>query len=117
MIAHRAAHPTSRRDTPLCHLHEPPEGGSFRASGTVEEPAERCADWFERLLNRPVVRAEWPSAAGVYPARWELADTGEALVTSGVVPADHPPARRLRIRPDPQNRPVRPWPAGQAVRP
>lgn len=83
----------------LFNLHESPERGFFRASGTVEELAERCADWFERLLNRPVVRAEWPSGPGVYPARWEFADTGEALVTSGVVPADHPPARRVRVRP------------------
>ncbi|WP_367826978.1 hypothetical protein [Streptomyces sp. LMG1-1-1.1] len=38
----------------LFNLHESPEHGFFRASGTVEELAERCADWFESLLSRPV---------------------------------------------------------------
>ncbi|MET7431059.1 MULTISPECIES: hypothetical protein [Streptomyces] len=83
----------------LFNLHESPERDFFRASGTVEELAERCADWFERLLSRPVVRAEWPSEAGAYAARWEFADTKDALVTSGAVPADGSPARRLRVRP------------------
>ncbi|MDG9703261.1 hypothetical protein [Streptomyces sp. DH37] len=84
----------------LFNLHETPEHGLLRASGTVEELAERCAAWFESLLSRPVVRAEWPSERGGYATRWEFADTGEALVVSGTVPADgSPPARRLPVRP------------------
>jgi hypothetical protein len=58
------------------------------------------SDWFESLLGRPVVRAEWPSGGGAHATRWEFADTGEALVVSGAVPADgSPPARRLPVRP------------------
>ncbi|GHD80981.1 hypothetical protein GCM10010317_103700 [Streptomyces mirabilis] len=42
----------------LFNLHESPERGFLRASGTADELALRCADWFEDLLRRPVVRAE-----------------------------------------------------------
>ncbi|MFF9279687.1 hypothetical protein [Streptomyces griseosporeus] len=83
----------------LFNLNESPERGYFEASGTAVELALRCADWFERLLSRPVVRAEWPTAAGASATRWEFADTGEALVTSRGVPADGtPPARRFPLR-------------------
>ncbi|MEU5915479.1 hypothetical protein [Streptomyces sp. NPDC047141] len=40
----------------LYHLHESPEQGFFRASGTVEELADRCAGWFESVLRRPAGR-------------------------------------------------------------
>ncbi|MEV0220312.1 hypothetical protein [Streptomyces sp. NPDC050704] len=84
----------------LFNLHEPPERGSFRASGTVDELAQQCADWFESLLSRPVVRTEWTSKAGTAATRWEFADTDEALVVSGAIPADgSPPDRRLPVRP------------------
>ncbi|MDT0456911.1 hypothetical protein RM550_14380 [Streptomyces sp. DSM 41527] len=76
----------------LFNLHESPERGFFRASGTVEELAERCADWFESLLSRPVIRAEWPLEGGAYAIRWEFTDTGEVLAVSGAVPADGSPA-------------------------
>ncbi|MGW7052654.1 hypothetical protein [Streptomyces sp. NPDC054887] len=46
----------------LCDLHESPQCDFFRASGTAVELAVRCADWFENLLSRPVVRAEPPLA-------------------------------------------------------
>ncbi|MBB5121824.1 hypothetical protein AF335_09225 [Streptomyces eurocidicus] len=83
----------------LHNLHESPGLGFFHASGPVEELAERCADWFESLLSRPVVRTEWSSEGGTYATSWEFADTGEALVRSGVIPADgSPPARRLPVR-------------------
>ncbi|WP_055690444.1 hypothetical protein [Streptomyces prasinus] len=84
----------------LFNLHESPQRGFFRASGTVEELAQRCADWFESLLSRPVVRAEWSSSAGAAATRWEFADTDEALVISGAVPADgSSPDRRIPVRP------------------
>ncbi|SEQ72369.1 hypothetical protein SAMN04487983_1007191 [Streptomyces sp. yr375] len=38
----------------LFNLDESPERGFFQASGTVEELAERCADWFESVLSRPL---------------------------------------------------------------
>ncbi|MFC8413830.1 hypothetical protein [Streptomyces coelicoflavus] len=84
----------------LFNLHESHKHGFFRASGTADELALRCADWFESLLSRPVVRAEWPAAAGAITTRWEFADTGEALLTSLDVPTDDtPPARRVPVRP------------------
>ncbi|MFD8206730.1 hypothetical protein ACFV2S_10040 [Streptomyces sp. NPDC059695] len=82
------------------HLHESPESGFFRASGTVEELAERCARWFESLLDRPVVRVEWPLKGGRHATHWEFADTGEVLVAQGSLPADgSPPAHRHQVRP------------------
>ncbi|MFE0172305.1 hypothetical protein ACFWZ2_08290 [Streptomyces sp. NPDC059002] len=84
----------------LFHLHMAPERGYFEASGTVEELAERCADWFERLLSRPVVRLEWPSENGMHGTRWEFADTGEGLVSSFPRGAEgSPPVRRVPVRP------------------
>ncbi|MEV5881476.1 hypothetical protein AB0L74_01860 [Streptomyces sp. NPDC052020] len=84
----------------LFNLHESPERGYFKASGTAVELALRCADWFERLLRRPVVRAEWLSASKASATRWEFADTGEALVISRDVPTDGPPpAHRFPVRP------------------
>ncbi|TXS49808.1 hypothetical protein [Streptomyces sp. t39] len=83
----------------LFHLHESPGHGFFQASGSSEELAERCADWFERLLSRPVVRDVWSGDGGPCAVRWEFADTGEVLGVRGRVPADgSPPARRLAIR-------------------
>ncbi|UXY24045.1 hypothetical protein N8I84_39075 [Streptomyces cynarae] len=92
------------QDHPACdqlfNLHESPQRDFFRTSGTVEELAQRCADWFESLLSRPVVRAEWPPRAGTPATRWEFADTDEALLISGEVPADgSPPDRRIPVRP------------------
>ncbi|MGW7081571.1 hypothetical protein [Streptomyces sp. NPDC054866] len=82
------------------NLHESDERGFFQASGTVDELALRCADWFESLLRRPVVRAEWPAAAGHLAHRWEFDDTGETLVTSRYAPDDGTPAaRRVPVRP------------------
>ncbi len=83
----------------LFHRHESPERGFFRVSGTVEELAERCAYWFENLLSRPVVRAEWPLEGGVQAIRWGFAGIAEVLATSGPVPADgSPPSLRLPVR-------------------
>ncbi|MDX2544445.1 hypothetical protein ACOT81_28175 [Streptomyces sp. WI04-05B] len=84
----------------LFNLHESPEQGFFRAFGTADELALLCADWFENLLSRPAVRVEWHSAAGTFATRWEFADTGEALVISGDVPAGgSSPAHRFPVRP------------------
>ncbi|WP_405558583.1 hypothetical protein [Streptomyces sp. NBC_01171] len=72
----------------------------FRASGTVEELAERCAGWFESLLSRPVVRVEWPFKDGKHATHWEFAKTGEILAPRGSIPADgSSPAYRLPVRP------------------
>ncbi|MFF9375823.1 hypothetical protein ACF1BB_14880 [Streptomyces griseoluteus] len=82
------------------NLHESPEHGFVRASGTVEELAERCAGWFESLLSRPVVRVEWPFKDGRHATHWEFAETGEILTTRGSIPADgSSAAHRLPVRP------------------
>ncbi|MFF5536600.1 hypothetical protein ACFY71_29715 [Streptomyces cinerochromogenes] len=84
----------------LFNLHGSPEHGFFRASGTVEELAERCAHWFESLLLRPLVRVEWPYEDGKHATHWEFADTGEVLATRGSIPADGSSlVRRLPVRP------------------
>ncbi|WP_353946907.1 hypothetical protein ABII15_38310 [Streptomyces sp. HUAS MG91] len=84
----------------LFNLQESPEYGFFRASGTVEELAERCAGWFETLLSRHVVRVEWPLREGKHATHWEFADTGEVLATRWSIPADgSSPAHRLPVRP------------------
>ncbi|MFJ4837102.1 hypothetical protein [Streptomyces sp. NPDC088746] len=84
----------------LFNLYESPEHGFFRASGAVEELAERCAGWFESVLSRPVVRVDRSFEDGQHATRWEFADTGEVLATSGSVPAGgSSPVRRLPVRP------------------
>ncbi|MET9610052.1 hypothetical protein ABZZ17_34115 [Streptomyces sp. NPDC006512] len=82
------------------NLHESPESGFFMATGTVEELAVRCADWFEHVLSRPVDRCEWPreGGGGGYVTCWEFADTGEALAGDGTTDGS-PPAYRLQVRP------------------
>ncbi|WP_406067128.1 hypothetical protein OG372_00160 [Streptomyces sp. NBC_01020] len=83
----------------LFNLHQTPERGFFSASGTPDELALRCADWFEGVLRRPVVRSEWPAGRRVLGS-WEFADTGEGLATSFAVSANTPPpARCVQIRP------------------
>ncbi|MFB7277887.1 hypothetical protein ACFCZV_12330 [Streptomyces hydrogenans] len=84
----------------LFDLHEAPEHGFFRASGTAEELAARCARWFESVLSRPVVRVEWPFRDGRHATHWEFADTGEVLATRGQIPVDgSSPTHRLPVRP------------------
>ncbi|MGW1772403.1 hypothetical protein [Streptomyces sp. NPDC002104] len=84
----------------LFTLHESPERGFFRASGTVEELADQCAGWFESLLSRPVVRVAWPFKDGRQATHWEFADTGEILATRGSVPTDgSSAAHRVPVRP------------------
>lgn len=94
----------------LFTLHESPVRGFFPASGTVEELAERCADWFENLLSRPVIRAEWPLEGGTHVIRWEFTDTGEVLATSDE--RCHPRRRLTSVPPSPgsslNRRPGRP---------
>ncbi|MEU8762324.1 hypothetical protein [Streptomyces sp. NPDC048659] len=84
----------------LFSLHEPPDPASFEAEGPPEALAERCADWFEALLSRPVVRVTWPltGGGGGQATRWEFADTGEPLASQGSVPAAVP-GHRVRLRP------------------
>ncbi|MGZ9933779.1 hypothetical protein ACXNSR_28350 [Streptomyces sp. NC-S4] len=64
----------------LFNLHESPESGFFRATGTPEALAERCAAWFEAVLSRPVGRMQWLHEDKVYATQWMFADTGEGLV-------------------------------------
>ncbi|MET9130777.1 hypothetical protein [Streptomyces antibioticus] len=63
----------------LFNLDETPASGFFRASGPVEQLAERCAAWFEAILTRPVLRMEWLSLEKVYATGWIFADTVQPL--------------------------------------
>ncbi|MEV7417202.1 hypothetical protein [Streptomyces sp. NPDC089919] len=38
----------------LFNLHPSPDRDFLQASGTAEDLARRCADWFEEVLGRPV---------------------------------------------------------------
>jgi hypothetical protein len=87
----------------LFNLHETPERGFFRASGTPEQLAERCAIWFETVLSRPVIRMEWFHQHSTYATNWAFADTAERLVTSvnrALAPASHTGWRVPRVRHD-----------------
>ncbi|WP_326695780.1 MULTISPECIES: hypothetical protein [unclassified Streptomyces] len=63
----------------LFNLHETPERGFLHASGTAKQLAEQCADWFETVLSRPVIRMEWLSLDSVSATGWAFADTAQAL--------------------------------------
>lgn len=87
----------------LLNLHETPGHGFFRASGTVEQLAERCATWFEAVLSRPVIRMEWLHQGSVYATNWAFADTAEGLVAGvdrTLAPASHTGWHLPRVRHD-----------------
>ncbi|MFI7321319.1 hypothetical protein [Streptomyces venezuelae] len=65
----------------LYNVSESRGGVLSRTTGTPEELAARCAEWFEAVLSRPVARLEWVNEGRVYGTRWLFADTGEGLVT------------------------------------
>ena len=62
------------------HLPESPTGLALAVNGSPEEVVARCAEWFEGILRKPVVRYEWVHRRKVYARRWLFADTGEGLV-------------------------------------
>jgi hypothetical protein len=51
----------------------------MEASGSPQELAERAANWFEMILERPVVRQEWLHSGRIYAVRYLFRDTGEGL--------------------------------------
>ncbi|MFF0431599.1 hypothetical protein ACFYU9_05110 [Streptomyces sp. NPDC004327] len=52
---------------------------TFATAGNPTEAALRTADWFERVLARPLVRCEWLYEGKVYAFRYEHADSGRGL--------------------------------------
>ncbi|GAA3809729.1 hypothetical protein ACFS5L_44420 [Streptomyces phyllanthi] len=52
---------------------------AFSATGSPTDLARRTADWFEAILDRPLVRCEWLYAGKRYAVRYEYANTGRGL--------------------------------------
>ncbi|MGA5220236.1 hypothetical protein ACPCAE_29765 [Streptomyces cinereoruber] len=80
----------------------------FRATGTVEELAERCAAWFEAVLSRPVGRLEQHGLSRAYGTTWYFADNLEGLVGWGDPRARHDRCVLLRGATGPQEGPHSP---------
>lgn len=77
---------------------DPARSGVFDISGrTIAELAAAAADWLEREMRRPIVRHEWDRLDGrrVAPRLWLMADTGEAIVSSGERTPDFGPPDRI----------------------
>ena len=70
------------------------------ATGPPEGLAEIAADWFERILARPVERREWWSSDGL-TYDYVFSDTGTGLVCGGVAGLERfrrPPDRVIHAR-------------------
>ncbi|WP_035805192.1 hypothetical protein [Kitasatospora mediocidica] len=70
------------------------------ATGTPQGLAEIAAEWFERILVRPVERREWWSD-GALTYDYVFADTGTGLVLGGVAGPERfrrPPDRIIHAR-------------------
>ncbi|WP_435189443.1 hypothetical protein [Streptomyces sp. bgisy126] len=93
----------------LFNLHRRPERGFFRATGTPEELADRCATWFEAVLSRPVRRTERTAVDGrAYVTGWSFADDLEGLVGGADLDAHHDRCVLLRGATGPQEGPHSP---------
>lgn len=84
-----------RTDDDLLNVRDAPGRDWFRLAGTVDDLAQRCADWFEDVLSRPVFRVERQEPDGKVVTRWEFGDTEETAV--GGVPPVPAPVRRGRV--------------------
>ncbi|MFP3989492.1 hypothetical protein U9R90_18820 [Streptomyces sp. E11-3] len=92
----------------LFNIDRRPERGFFRATGTAQELAERCAQWFEAILSRPVSRTEWHNQGREYATAWHFADNLEGLVGSGNFHDRHTRCVLLRGATRPQDTPHSP---------
>jgi hypothetical protein len=61
-------------------LPEHPSSWALDSVGTHDELAELSADWFRRVLDKPVVLYVWLNDDYAYAARYAFADTGETLI-------------------------------------
>ncbi|MFB7031202.1 MULTISPECIES: hypothetical protein [unclassified Streptomyces] len=92
----------------LFNLHQRPERGFFRATGTPQELADRCATWFEGVLSRPVARLERHDQGRAHATAWHFADDLEALVGGADLDARHDRCVLLRGATGPQEGPHSP---------
>ncbi|WP_329562098.1 hypothetical protein [Kitasatospora sp. NBC_01266] len=72
----------------------------LEATGTPQDMGEIAAEWFERILVRPVERREWWSD-GRLTYDYVFADTGTGLVVGGVAGPERfrrPPDRIIHAR-------------------
>ncbi|MFE2292567.1 hypothetical protein ACPEIF_11580 [Streptomyces sp. NPDC012600] len=88
----------------------------FRASGTVDELADRCGEWFAAILNRPVSRAEWHRTGPRYPVAWHFADSLKPLVGNGEPREPHSRCVLIRGATEPQEGLHSPLCPGEPVR-
>jgi hypothetical protein len=63
----------------LSTLPERPTSLAMTTTGPIEVMANRAADWFESVLQRPVDRWEWTHRGQVYAYAYVFADTTEGL--------------------------------------
>jgi hypothetical protein len=63
----------------LFTLPDEPTPLALHACGSAEELAERTADWFEAIMQLPIVRHEWRRSGEVYAHRYLFADSGQGL--------------------------------------
>ncbi|MEV1239425.1 hypothetical protein ACIBO2_20335 [Nonomuraea sp. NPDC050022] len=63
----------------LSTLPEIPTSLAMTTTGPIKVMANRAADWFESVLQRPVDRWEWTNRGQVYAYAYVFADTTEGL--------------------------------------
>ncbi|MEV0351609.1 hypothetical protein AB0H88_38055 [Nonomuraea sp. NPDC050680] len=63
----------------LSILPEIPTSLAMTTTGPIEVIANRAADWFESVLQRPVDRWEWTNRGQVYAYEYVFADTAEGF--------------------------------------
>ncbi|MFF7334795.1 hypothetical protein ACIQU5_07290 [Streptomyces sp. NPDC090306] len=85
----------------LLNVCEAPGRDWFRLAGTIDALAQRCADWFEDVLSRPVFRVERQEPDGKVVTRWEFGGTEEPAADRdpSAPGAETPRTWRVRIRP------------------
>ena len=52
---------------------------NLEATGSIDELANRTAQWFEAVLRRPIILYVWLNNGHAYAARYAFADTSETL--------------------------------------
>ncbi|HEY9369163.1 hypothetical protein [Streptomyces sp.] len=71
---------------------------AIEASGSPEDLAERAAEWFERMLDLPVLRNEFVVDGRIVNRQWVLAHTGREVASQFRVEPGDPLARTVQVR-------------------
>ncbi|MEW2353208.1 hypothetical protein [Spirillospora sp. NPDC029432] len=73
-----------RLHSQLHSLPEDPSPWALDATGSIDELAGRSAEWFARMLRRPIALYVWLHEQQAYAARYVFADSDETLCQSYV---------------------------------